>query len=173
MFPKQLIAGDTWSWRSNYADYPAGVWTASVHLLSKDGAYSAAATADGTTHVFSVDAATSAGYVAGRYSWTIRVTDGTTVKTVESGSVEVLPNPASTTKRDTRSWAVRTLEAVECFLAGNATTAQSSMTIGGRSISRWSLAELTQWREQLKLEVRSEERAGGSGRIIKVRLNRA
>lgn len=90
---------------------------------------------------------------------------------VESGWVEVKPDPASSVKFDHRSWARRTLDAVEAFLEGNATTAQQSMSIAGRSISRWSIAELTQLRNDLRAEVRTEEQGSraGLGRDIKVR----
>jgi len=67
------------------------------------------------------------------------------------------------------------LDAVEAFLIGNASTAQASMTLNGRQISRWSLPDLTQWRDRLKAEVRIEEQGAraGVGRQIKVRLGRA
>jgi hypothetical protein len=48
------------------------------------------------------------------------------------------------------------------------------MTINGRSISRWSLPELTAWRDKLKGEVQAEEAGSnaGLGRNIKVRFGR-
>jgi hypothetical protein len=101
----------------------------------------------------------------------VRVTDGTSVHVVETGWCEVEPDPASAQKVDHRSWARRTLDAIEAFLEGNATTAQQAITIGGRSISRWSLPELMQWRDKLRAEVSTEEQgsAAGLGRDIKVR----
>jgi hypothetical protein len=172
--PSEVIAGDTWQWTRELAAYPAGTWTGTVYFENKDGAFSVAGSASGTTHSFSIAAATTATYMPGRYAWKLRVTDGITVATVESGSVEVLLNPATAGRRDTRSWARRTLEAVEAFLEGNASTAQASMTLQGRSIARWSLAELTQWREKLRAEVKVEEQGerAGLGRNIKVRYGR-
>lgn len=171
MLPSELLVGDTWSWEDDYSDYPAGTWTATAYFVSALAAFSIVATADGTTHSFDVTAATSSGYVADRYSVTVRVTDGTTITTVDDGLVNVLPDP--TKQRDTRTWARRTLEAIECFLAGNATTAQMSMTLRDRSISRWPLAELMQWRDKLRGEVRAEEgTSNGLGRDIKVRFGR-
>jgi hypothetical protein len=172
--PSNLIAGDTWEWTRDLSDYPAGTWTLTYYFWKDGKSFSAAATADGTTHSVSVSAATTADYTPGGYVWQARVTDGTDVYTVEEGWVTVKANPA-TAKADPRSWARRTLEAIECFLEGNATTAQSSMTIQGRSISRWPLAELMQLRDRLRQEIRVEEQgsAAGLGRNIKVRFGRA
>ncbi len=172
--PANLVAGDTWEWTRELADYPAGTWTL-TYFLSRDGKkFSFAATADGTSHSVSVAAATTADYQAGRYFWQGRVVSGSEAFTVEEGWVEVQPNPASTANADPRSWARRTLDAVECFLEGNASTAQASMTIQGRSLSRWSIAELMQFRDKLRQEVRVEEQGSraGLGRDIKVRFGR-
>lgn len=170
-----MVAGDTWQWTRELADYPAGTWTATAYFENKDGSFEVTATADGVTHDFLIAATATTGYKPGRYGWRLRVTDGSTVTTVESGIVEVLVDPAKAGNSDTRSWARRTLEAVEAFLEGNASTAQQSMSIQGRSLSRWSLAELTQFRDQLRAEVRTEEKGAqaGLGRNIKVRYGRA
>lgn len=172
--PAEFIAGDTWRWTRDLADYPAGTWTATAYFENKDGVFQIAGITDGTAHSFTIAAATTTTYKPGRYGWRLRVTDGTTTTTVESGTVEVLVDPAKAGKTDTRSWARRTLEAIEAFLEGNATTAQQSVTIQGRSIGRWSLAELTQFRKDLRAEVRIEDRGASAGmsRNIKVRFGR-
>jgi len=170
--PSELVAGDTWSWTRDLGDYPADTWTATVYFEASQGAFSAAASASGTTHSFTIAAATTTTYVPGLYGWRLRVTDGTTTTTVESGMVTVLVDPAKAGKTDTRSWARRTLEAVEAFLEGNASTAQASMSVAGRQISRWSLTELAAWRDKLRGEIRAETSSakGGKGRDIKVRF---
>lgn len=172
--PKELIAGDTWSWTRSLGDHPAGTWTATVYFEATQGAFSIAGSASGTTHSFTIAAATTTTYAPGRYGWRLRVTDGSTTTTVESGMVEVLVDPAKAGKTDTRTWARKTLEAVECFLLGNASTAQASMSLAGRQISRWSIVELTAWRDKLRSEVKSEDQGSnaGRGRDIKVRFSR-
>lgn len=169
--PKQLIAGDTWTWARSLGDYPAGTWTATIYFESKDGAFNVVGSASGTMHSFTIAAGTTTGYVPSLYGWRLRVTDGSTTTTVENGMLEVLVDPAKAGKTDTRSWARRTLEAVECFLLGNASTAQASMSIAGRQISRWSLVELTAWRDKLRAEVNAESQSTnkGRGRDIRVR----
>jgi hypothetical protein len=172
--PTTLTAGNTWRWTLDLSSYPADTWTATVYFTNSSAIFSAVGAASGTAHAFTVAAATTATRKAGRYTWVVRVTDGTIVETVDEGATDVEADPASSATRDTRTWARKTLEAVEAFLAGNATTAQASMTIRDRSISRWSLSELTKWRDQLRAEVRTEESAEnhGLGRDIKVRFGR-
>lgn len=172
--PNELIAGDTWRWTRSLTDYPAGTWTATVYFENKDGTFSSVGVADNTDHAFTVTAATSAEYKPGRYQWRLRATDGSIVETVESGWLDVLVNPASAGRRDVRSWARRTLEAVEATIEGRATDGQLAITIAGRSLSRIPPLELMQMRGQLRGEVRAEDQGenAGLGRNIKVRYAR-
>lgn len=169
--PASLIAGDTWEWSAGYGDYPAGTWAATAYFENSSEAFSVSSTADGTEHLFAAAAAATDDFKAGRYFVQVRVVSGSESYTVESGWCYVKTDPASSVKVDHRSWARRTLEAVEAFLEGNATTAQQSMSIAGRSISRWPISELMQFRNELRAEVRTEEQgsAAGLGRNIKVR----
>jgi hypothetical protein len=169
--PSSLVAGDTWQWDAEYGDHPPPTWDATAHFENYVASFAVAAVDNGAAHRFSATAAETAVFTPGRYYVQVRVTNGTASHTVESGWTEVLPNPASDQKFDHRSWARRTLDAIEAFLEGNATTAQQAISIGGRSISRWSVPELMQWRDKLRAEVRTEEQgsAAGIGRDIKVR----
>jgi hypothetical protein len=170
----EYVAGDTWAFTMSLADHDAPTWTATIYFENQNQTFSATASASGSDHSFSIAAATTAGYKAGRYRWSIRATSGATVETVQSGWVDVLPNPASSGMRDVRSWTRRTLEAVEATIEGRATDGQLAVTIAGRSISRIPLMELMQIRGQLRGEVRAEEQAenAGLGRNIKVRYAR-
>jgi len=171
--PAELIAGDTWTFERDFGDYPATTWTATLYLEISGAQISQAATASGSDHLFTVAAATTAGKKAGRYKWWIRVTDGSTVVTTEEGWVDVKPDPAATGTRDHRTWARRTLEAVEATLENKATADQLAMSIAGRSLQRIPLPELLEWRTKLKEEVRTQEDPqSGSGRNIKVRFGR-
>jgi len=169
--PSTLVAGDTWQWDADYGDYPRPTWVATAYFENAAESFSVASTANGTAQRFAATAATTATLKAGQYYVQVRVTDGASPATVESGWCEIKADPASAVKIDHRSWARRTLDAVEAFLEGNATTAQQSMSIAGRSISRWSISELMQFRNELRGEVRAEEQgsAAGLGRDIKVR----
>lgn len=171
VIPSDLIAGDTWIFDRDYADYPRSTWSATAYFENSAGSFNVASTANGTAQRFTIAAATTATYSAGRYRVRVRVTDGPSTYIAESAWVDVEVDPAKAGNQDPRSWARRTLDALEAFLEGNATTAQQSMSIQGRSLSRWSLAELQQFRNQLRAEVRTEEQGSnaGLGRDIKVR----
>lgn len=172
--PAELVAGDTWSWSRSFGDYPAPTWTATVYFESAAATFSATASASGTDHEFSIDSATTGAKPAGRYRWSVRVTDGTTVATVESGWVEVRTNPAAAGTSDPRSWARRTLDALNAFLEGKASNAQQAVTLNGRSLSTYSLTELREWQQTLEARVRTEEGGTASrrGRTLKLRFKR-
>jgi hypothetical protein len=170
MIQSSLVAGDTWQWDAEY-DYPAPTWVATAYFENAAESFSVASTANGTAHRFSAAAAVTAEFKPGSYFVQVRVTFGSESHTVESGWTDVRPDPAGSTKVDHRTWARRTLEAIEAFLEGNATTAQQAITVGGRSISRWSIPQLLEWREKLQAEVAGEEQgsAAGLGRDVKTR----
>lgn len=169
--PSELIAGDTWQWDAEYGDYPAGTWVATAYFENATSAFTVASSAVGTVHRFAAAATVTDDFAAGSYFVQVRAVNGATKYVVESGWCDVKADPASAAAVDHRSWARRTLDAIEAFLEGNATTAQQSIEVAGRSISRWSIAELMQFRAQLRGEVRTEEQgsAAGLSRDIKVR----
>jgi hypothetical protein len=173
--PAELIAGDTWAWTRSLGNYPASTWTATVYFENAAATFNSAASASGTDHAFSIDAATTAAKKAGRYRWSVRVTDGTTAATVETGWVEVRTNPAAAGTSDPRSSARRTLDALNDFLEGKASNAQQSVTINGRSLSTYTLPELREWQQTLEARVRTEEGgpAAGGRRTLKLRFGRA
>ncbi len=156
--PDQLIAGDTWRWTRDLADYPAGTWTLTYYFENKDGIYSKSATASGTTQSISIDAATTATYKPGRYRVFARATDGTTTETVasETGWLDILPDYTAAGNYDHRSWAGRVLDALKATYEGTASMDQLSMSVSGRSISRMSKAELRQEIEAFERRVQRE-----------------
>src|SRR5689334_14971861 len=129
--PTELIAGNTWIWDRDYADYPQTTWSATAYFEKAGKTFNVAATANGTAQRFTIAAATTAGYPSGRYRLRIRVTDGSSVYIAESGWVDVQIDPAAAGTADPRSWARQTLDAIEAFLLGNASTAQAAMSING------------------------------------------
>lgn len=77
----------------------------------------------------------------------------------------------SDTSDDPRSQNEILLDAVQAQLAGKATSAQSSMTVGDKSISYCSIAELFQLREYFACKVAEEKkkRSPLNGGLIKYR----
>lgn len=158
--PDRITAGDLIQWTRDFADYPAPTWVLSYVLLNSTGKITITGTADGTRHLISVPAATSAAWTPGIYRFQAYVTSGTSRYQVRDGSIEVLPNFATATTSDTRSTARKTLEAIEAEILARASGGASvEYTIAGRSLKREPLAELIKLRDRYAAMVRSEEAA--------------
>lgn len=174
ILPTALVAGNTWQWDREYADYPVTTWTATAYFENSAKTFNVTATVSDSTHRFTIAAATTATYPHGHYRVRVRVTDGTQVFIAESGWCDIEVDPAAAGTVDTRTWARRTLDNLLAFLEQNALTAQATISIADRTIGRWQLKELDEWREKLERIVKTEELGtrAAVGRNIKVRLVR-
>jgi len=166
--PQSLTAGDTWSWTDSLGDYPASTWTL-TYYFSGPAKFSVAASADGDDHAVSVDAATTGGYKHGSYEWIARVTDGSTVKTIASGELEVEPNLANEAI-DHRSFNQRAFEALQAVIEGRATNDHLSFTIAGQSLSRMSWDDLLKAYDRFKIAAAND--AGGGADRVFIRFGR-
>jgi len=175
--PKEIVAGDTVTWKKTLSDYPATEYTLKYNIIGVSSAnYSVESTADGTDHSITIPAATSADFVAGDYKWFSYVIDiGDTVRySIASGSLVIKADP--TTATDSRSHVKKTLDAIESVIEGTASKEDESYSIAGRSLSRRSLEELTSLREKYlalyQRELQEERVANGesTGRTVKVRF---
>lgn len=176
--PTEMIAGDTWAWTRDLGDYPAGAWSSVWYFENAGKVFSVAGVASGTTHTATIAAATTAGYRAGKYRWRLVVTAAGVRKSVEQGWLNVLADPAAAGTNDTRSNARVMLDNVEAYLKDPGNLVAGSYALAGRSLSRWSRAELLVERDKLLAEVRSEESADrmaqglGNPRRLYVRFDR-
>lgn len=157
--PTELVVGDTWEWSRDLADYSAADYTAKWYFENQDQAVSVTASASGASFAASVPASTTSTYKAGRLHWRLVLTaiSGGARKSVETGWVDFLPDPAVSGRVDHRSHARRTLEAIEAVLEGRASVDQMAVTLNGRSLSRTPLAELTAFHDRYRRLVRDEE----------------
>lgn len=174
--PRAFTIGDTLTWTESDATYPAPTWTVRYYFTSKTEVFSSndPSTADGSDHVVTI---TTTNLKAGTYDYVRKVTDGSELYTTERGQIEVLPDlSADVTGVDRRVYAEKALEAIEAMLLGKASKDQTSYSLNGRALSRYSPAELNEWRRALRIEVaelRAKERrkAGGkSNRNVRVRF---
>jgi hypothetical protein len=155
--PAALVIGDTWTWKRTIGDYPAGTWTLRYYLRGVTGETSITATADGTDHLVSVAAATTAAYQPGRYYWGAVVTSGSERFSIGGGHFTVHPDPAKLGKGfDARSHARKVLEAIEAVIENRATKDQEEYTIGTRSLKRTPLEDLLKLRTDYRAEVAAE-----------------
>lgn len=158
--PSELRAGTTWAWRrEDLDDWPADVWTLSYEFRNETQFFTITATADGLDHVVSVDAATTAAYVAGNYFWYAYVTDGSQTYNIETAAMAVLADVTAAAASDGRTFAQKLLDACEAILQNRGTQGDIdllSSTVGPRASVRDRDA-LWQLRNQLKNEVAAEQ----------------
>jgi hypothetical protein len=183
MLPRFTI-GDTLAFTRTLSDYPASAgWVLHHRLVPRGDVGSAvtfASTASGDSHAIAVTAATTAAWQPGIYSWASWVTNGTASYTLDTGSTQLLTNPRTTTAPlDLRSPARVALDNVRAVLQGKASTDVFSYTIGGRSLQRYSMADLIALESRLVSQVRAEDRGAALAagrpdpRKLQVRLGRA
>ncbi len=166
--PLKVIAGDTWTWsRPGGAYLPGDGWTLTYLLSTIGGAVKTITAApSGTDFVVLVAAADTASWPAGSYVWTARAMKGTEAFTVETGRLQVMPNPATSAYAGTH--AERTLAAIERALEGCFGDAVVEFDMDGLKVKK-NRTELLDLRDRYKAEVKRER--GGSGlRRIPVRL---
>lgn len=177
--PRRITVGDTITWDEVLADFPASdLWVVTYHFTNP------AAFFVSTHAIINVDdhriAITTADLEEGNYDYAKKVTDGTTTHTLERGVLDVLPDlSADTSGVDRRSFAVTALESIEAMLLGKATKDQTSYSLNGRALSRYSFDELREFRAELRIEVADDEQkarraeGGKSHRNVHARFSSA
>lgn len=172
-----MIAGDTLKVELAQLaiDYPASDSNSVSAIFTPiaGGTPAEIAASDGSdSWLITVPAATSVGWAAGRYRWTVRVTKGTDKLTVDQGEILVEADPASAAT-DTRSHARKTLDALEAVIENRASATDKETTFAdGRSITKLSHGELLDMKDRYAKLVGAEERrlrGAGPGRVL-VRL---
>lgn len=133
----KLIAGDGLKFTSSVPDYPASDgYTLTYRLVRRDGTagpIQIVATALGDDYQVNVAPGTTATWTLGTYSWAAYVSKAGERYTVESGEVEILPDPAvSGSPLDLRT---RARKALDDLNAARATW----VATGGR-VKRYSIA---------------------------------
>lgn len=160
--PTQLIAGDSWEWdRTEHSDFPiADGWTLTYALRgpSELDLTSTHIATSGTTHQVRVSAATTAALTAGHYRWAAYVTSGSDRFQIDSGTLNVVGDLA--TSAGGRTHAETTLALVEAALEARATNAVESFSINGRSTALIPTAELMKMRGIYASMVERERAAG-------------
>ena len=165
---QHLIVGDTLATTITLASWPASAgWVLHYRLIDRAGVNDVIefqSTAAGDSHALLVDAATTAAWKPGEYSVAAWVRKGTERYTVvaECGQITLKPDPAALLPGvDTRSQAVRTLQAIRDKIAGKATDGVNRYRINDREVQSYSVAELIKLEDFWARQVAAEERAAG------------
>ncbi len=139
------------------ASYPVGVYT--LRIVMKLGAAPALSFDLGNVGGSHGATLSFAGAAPGIYAYAIKATrlSDNAVRTVQSGTLRLLADPAS---QDVRTHAEKVLEAIEALIEGRATKDVTSYSIAGRSLTRMSPDELVKWRSHYRNEVARQRTAG-------------
>jgi len=181
-----ITLGDTLNYPTTVLGYAADDgWVLKTRLVPRvagPAAFTLTAVPDSTdpsTHRTQVTASETAGWTAGTYSWFAYVEKGTEQYKVAHGQVILTPDPRVVATLDSRSAARIALDNVRAVISGNASAGILSYTIAGRSLERYSMADLLKLESSLKAEVQREENCAAmaaglpSRRKTYVRLNLA
>lgn len=160
MEPVEVFAGATWAWNITVPDYSAADgWSLQYICTNASNAFDFTddGSASGTAFTIEVDAATTAGFTAGDYTWQLFAVNGTDKRFINSGALTVRENIMDgATALDSRSHVKKTLDALEAVIEGKASKDQMSHSIAGRSLTRMSPDELLKWRRQYRSEYQQE-----------------
>lgn len=166
-FPNSIQAGLSLRADVITPDYLAPTWSVSA-LLRGPSSIDLAATGVGDTHSFTASGATTAGYAAGRYTVSVRVSDGADVFELEAGSAEIIADVAALVAgHDPREHAERVLDAIEAVLEGRASKDQQSYSINDRELVRTPIADLLELRRVYKAEVAKLRGHGPHRRLMR------
>lgn len=180
--PRKHRAGDTFLLELGAGDYPADEsWTLEATFRKPNGAdVFFTSTANGSSHLFSINYLTTQDWVKGDYTGEIRAVNGSQRFTVWTGYLEILPDlNLEDPNYDARTHARKMLDLVESVLENRASKAILSTTIAGQSISRYSPEQLLNLRDFYRAEVAAEEKqalldAGqNASNQVKIRFNQA
>lgn len=183
--PEEIVVGDFLQWkRSDVADdYPtsSGYTAEYVARITGGGANEIKiAQAAGSTdayYLFTVDSATSADFVVGKYHWQLEITQTSSNNriVVDIGDFEAIPD-MDNNQADPRIHAEIMLTKIESLLSGKADSDVSNYAIAGRSLTKMSFQELVDARDYYRSEIVKHEndallkRGKSNGATIRARF---
>lgn len=141
--PNTITAGDTVAVTLTLADYPAPTWTVAWSLAGAS-VVSADYAANGSDHDLDLSAIQTAALSAGTYQHRLRVTDGTTVKTLAQPALIVVGDIGAAGEGDMVSFYARTIPVLQAALTGTLEGEMKMYMIGGRQVMTFTPKELQQ-----------------------------
>lgn len=172
--PRTIVAGFNFEAAVSLTEYSGAEWRLVLNLRGPE-AYDVEAGRNGACHLFAVTGADSGAWKPGHYAYTVRATNGSDVRLIEKGEVQVEPDIASAGAGfDGRSPNRRALDAIEAVIANRATLDQERYRINNRELYRTPIADLLKLRAHyLELVNREDAKRNGKGlfgRQVKFRM---
>ena len=157
--PLIIIAGTQVAWASSHA--PKAGASYQYILLSDDGKVVIDASVPGSVIEVLVASAVSKDYPPGQYKWVLLETVNTEKFQIDTGFIDIAPNPLTATTASVKSHNQKVLEAIEAKIEGRAKSDHESYAIDGRQLSRIPFRELVELRKQYKWKVHNEQVSKG------------
>lgn len=174
--PTSLQAGDTLNFTREFSDFPAtDGWILSYRLVSRSGltAIDIASTADGDGYEVNIASATTAGYAPGDYTLYGFITLSPDRYQVYKGAFTVLPDPATTSFVDSRSYLEKVLEKLETVILEGVIREVIRYSFNGVSTEVQSMRDALDARDRVKALIAQEQAlANGSQQKILTRFVR-
>lgn len=159
----RFSAGDTFSLTTSLSEYPASAgWTLTHRFVPRTGnatPIEVVCTANDDAHVALVAATVTDDWAAGTYTFASYVSKAGEVHTVDTGTIDVLPDPRAATTLDTRTDAAIALENVRAMLRGVASKNVQRYEISGRRLDHYSIPDLIALEAKLVADVKREQSA--------------
>lgn len=156
VWPESLLAGDTWQGEICVpAEFAGWELQCIFNGTEKHGVTGAII---GEAGKIGISGDTTSAYPPGHYVWSVFVVNGNDRATLETGRLEVLPDPVTQAPGDPRSHARRVLDAIRATIENRAKKDQAAIQIDGRRLDRTPIADL------MALESRYARRVGNETR---------
>jgi hypothetical protein len=167
-----ILAGDTHKFNWSDSSYPSSTWTLQYSLIGPSTLHvDGAPQADGS-FLLTLSSTATTTLKVGTYTWTVRMVQGAEKYTVDSGTAQVLPDPAYRMVRV--NIAERMIELIELALTNQLSEGEAyeSLSISGRSLTSINRKELLEERKLWKAELAAYRRAmSGQQEIESIRLD--
>lgn len=171
--PAQMIAGDSLRLAIPVGNYPASAgFAVSLVLQALAGGDPVTVNAsDGAAEWdIAIASSVSATLAPGSYRYLIAATKAGDRSTIDTGDVEVLPDPAESAQ-DQRSHARRSLDAIDAMLEGRASSEDMKFTFAdGRALEKIPHADLLALRQHFARKVAREANKGRGPKRVLMRL---
>jgi hypothetical protein len=180
--PKKLVIGDFVQWKRTdlVDDYPVATHSAEIVARSSHAGsteFKIAATENAAYYLFTAASSVTETYVAGHYHWQLDITETSSGNriVVDNGTFDVIED-LDVNGADPRSHAEIMITKIESILSGKADSDVSNYSINGRSLTKFSFAELMEARENYRAEYQREinkelaENGEKTGQTILVRF---
>lgn len=163
--PPRIRSGDSVAWREPAPAYlPADGWEVRATLTGPSAPLTITGTWDAYGWTLTLTTTQTAALTPGLWSLATYAVATGKRETISVRALRVDANPVITTgTRDTRSHARKVLDAIEAWLERRASWA-AQLSIEGRAIQQYPVADLLKLRDRYRAEVQREEIAGRIGR---------